>query len=201
MKRSLRLQLALCALAASAFTFAPSASAQNLIVNGGFEDGFASWTLTPGTFSFAGNDPMFAHQGNGFANLEATGFVASLSQSFNTVVGQTYSISFFLANDVPIQPFSFSATFGPTGGSTAPQYTLTNTGMFGYTRISFDAVASSTNSTLRFDFRHDEDFFRLDTVSVVPEPSTNVLMILSGAGLLGFVQYRRVKARRALAEA
>jgi hypothetical protein len=36
---------------------------------------------------------------------------------------------------------------------------------------------------------------------VIPEPSTNALMILSAAGLLGVVQYRRVKARRLSAEA
>jgi len=196
MKRSLRLPLALCALAFSAFTFTPAANAQNLIVNGGFEDGFASWTLTPGTFSFAGNDPMFAQSGNGFANLESTGSIASLSQSFATVVGQTYSISFFLANDSGVTPNFFAAFFNGTQG-----YSTTNATVFGYTQIQFNAVATTTSSTLQFQFRHDDDFFRLDTVTVIPEPSTNALMILSAAGLLGVVQYRRVKARRLSAEA
>jgi hypothetical protein len=182
------------------FALAPSAVAQtNLIQNGGFEDGFSQWTLSAGNFSFAGNDPLFAHMGNGFANLEQTGSFGTLSQSFATVVGQMYSISFFLANDSGVTPNSFSASFGPTSGTT-PQFTISNAPVSNYTQISFNAVATTSNSTLQFTFRHDDDFFRLDTVSVIPEPSTNALMILSAVGVLGFVQYRKVKARRSAAQ-
>ena len=196
MKRSIRLQLLLCAIAFSAFTFAPAASAQNLLVNGSFEDGFASWTLTPGTFSFAGNDPFFAHSGNGFANLESTGSIASLSQTFNTVVGQTYTISFWVANDSGVAPNFFAAFFN--GTQMGPVFN--NAPVFGYTNVTFNAVANTTSSTLQFQFRHDDDFFRLDTVSVIPEPSTYALM-LSAAGVFGFVQYRRVQRRRLAASA
>ena len=200
MKTSIRVQLLLCALTFSAFTFAPSASAQNLLVNGSFEDGFASWTLTPGTFSFAGNDPMFAHSGNGYANLESTGSVATLSQTFNTNPGQSnYSLSFWLANDTGVPPNSFSVMWN---GTVLTGFPIVNQPQFGYTNFTFNNLtASGSTSTISFHFQHDDDFWRLDTVSVIPEPSTNALMLLSGAGLLGFMQYRRVKARRLSAEA
>ena len=198
MKLSTRLQLLLCvtAFSVSSFSFAPSAAAQNLLVNGGFEDGFSSWVLSPGTFSFAGNDPMFAHTGFGYANLESTGSTATLSQTFNTNPGQSnYSLSFWLANDTGVPPNSFSVMWN---GTVLTGFPLVNQPAFGYTNFTFNNLtATSSTTTLTFQFQHDDDFWRLDTVSVIPEPSTNALMMLSAAGLLGFVQYRRIKARRA----
>jgi hypothetical protein len=71
--------LAALLLAATALAAAP-ASAQNLLVNGDFETGdFSGWTLSPGTFSMVGNDPLFAQSGNHNAFLEATGFIVKQS--------------------------------------------------------------------------------------------------------------------------
>ena len=195
MKRSIRLHALLCALAFSALTFAPAANAQELIVNGSFETGsFAPWTLGWGNTSVVGSDSLFAHTGTHNAFLEDSGGIGTLSQTFNTVIGQQYTISFWYANDELDTNNMFAAFFNGVQG-----FSASNVPIIGYTNVTFNAVATTATSTLQFQFRHDVDFFRLDTVSVVPEPSTNVLLILSGAGLLGLVQYRRVKARRATA--
>ena len=186
-----RLQLLLCVTALFSFTIAPSAQAQELLTNGSFEQGFSGWTLSPGNFSNVGSDPMFAHTGTRNAFLESTNSIGFLSQTFNTVVGQQYSISFFYANDELDSANMFAAFFNGTQG-----FSISNAPVTGYQLATFTAVANSTTSTLQFQFRNDVDFFRLDTVSVIPEPSTNALMILSAAGLLGVVQYRRIKARR-----
>ena len=187
----------LCATALLMCGFAASASAQtNLITNGGFEQGFSGWTLSAGNSSFAGNDPAFAHSGTRNAFLESTNSIGFLSQTFNTVVGQQYSISFFYANDEADPTNYFAAFFNGTQG-----FAINGAPVMGYQNVTFNAIANSTTSTLQFQFRHDVDFFRLDTVSVIPEPSTNALMILSAAGVLGVVQYRRVKARRSAADA
>lgn len=196
MKTFHRHRLLLCVAALLALTCAPSANAQfNLITNGGFEDGFSGYTLTPGTFSFAGQNATFAQSGIGYANLERTGAIGTLSQTITTVIGQTYSISFFVANDSGVAPNSFAASFGTSGA--AAQFSVTNAPAFGYTFVTFNTVATTTSSTLQFNFRHDDDFFRLDSVSVVPEPSTNALLLLSGAGIIGMVQYRRRRASAA----
>ncbi|MDQ6654758.1 MAG: PEP-CTERM sorting domain-containing protein [Verrucomicrobiota bacterium] len=190
MRLSKTRQILLGAAALLAFTFAPSAQAQfNLITNGGFEDGFSNWILTPGTFSFAGQNATFAQSGIGYANLERTGSIGTLSQTISTVPGQTYSISFYLANDSGVAPNSFAAAFGPSGAPS--QFSIVNSPAFAYTNITFSTVATTTSSVLQFRFQHDDDFFRLDTVTVVPEPSTNALMLLSGIGVVGFVYHRR----------
>ncbi|MEJ7609020.1 MAG: PEP-CTERM sorting domain-containing protein, partial [Bryobacteraceae bacterium] len=111
------------------------------------------------------------------------------SQTFSTAAGTPYRITFYLANDIVEPNSSFTASFN---GVT--QFSTNAATIFGYTMVQFTtAPAAGTTSTLTFSFRHDQDFFRLDDVSVlaVPEPSSTALMMLSAAGVLGFVQYRR----------
>src|SRR5438270_2575967 len=74
-------------------------AAVNLIVNGSFETGdFTGWTLT-GNTGFTGVEcPGAPFAGPGDGNCDAflgpVGSNGTLSQSFPTVVGQVYSISF-----------------------------------------------------------------------------------------------------------
>ena len=81
----------------------------NQVADAGFEasaDGLgphpfsASWTsVDPSGFQGVGGDSAFAHTGNNYAFLGATGTIGSLSQSISTVAGQSYNLSFWLAND------------------------------------------------------------------------------------------------------
>jgi hypothetical protein len=148
----------------------------------------------PSNFTMLGNDPAFAHSGTWYANLGGEMTVATLSQTFNTTPGTTYTLSFWLAHDVTTAPSNQFSVFW--NGTVIAGSTLMNVGSFGYTNFTFTGLAApSSTSTLQFRYTDNDDFFRLDSVSVVPEPSTYAFL-LSGVGLLGLAQYRRSKARQ-----
>jgi hypothetical protein len=167
---------------------------EELIGNGGFETGtFSSWSLSdPTGFSNVGSDSIFAHSGTHYANLNTVGALGSLSQTFATTPGAFYDVSFWLAHDVTIAPNNvFTVFFGGV-----PLLNLNNAGTFGYNNFTFTNLqATGTTTTLEFRFRDNDDFFRLDDVSVVPEPSTTAL--LAAAAVLTFATLRRSKARSA----
>ncbi len=208
MKPSRILPLLLCSAAFSFAAFAPSARAQ--IVNGGFETGTSTtappWTFVdPSNFTGFGSDAAFANSGSRYAFLGASqttgnpGGTGTLSQTFNTIAGVVYQISFFLANDGGTPPNSFVAMFNGI-----PFFTLTpNSPGFAYTQFGGFVTATGASSTLSFQYRNDADFFRLDDVTVnrtsaVPDSSLGWLA-LPTLGLLCLVHYRGTKTRKASA--
>jgi hypothetical protein len=205
MKRSFLLRSTLCIATLAASLFAVSADAQ-LLTNGGFESGdFTGWTLNdPSGFTGIGSDAAFAHNGSAHYAYLSTDITpdpvtpfSSLSQTFNTTPGTTYTFSFFLAHDVsPSLGNSIDVLWN--GGSVFSQ---TNMAIQDYTTgsYSFDLPATGPSTTILFSFQDRDDAFRLDDVSVtaaVPEPST-VSFVALGLGFLGLTCYRRAKARRA----
>ena len=183
---------------------ATSASAQdpdNLVVNGGFEDvTFApEWNLNDpsGNTIVAANFGSFtgAHEGSRYAYLAtefepAVGSFSTLSQTISTTPGGTYTFSFALANDndqtTPTGVEDFRAFFNNVQLTlTLPQRNAP------YTEFTFPGlIATDFDTQIRFEYRHDNDGFRLDAVSVVPEPSTVSLLAMSVGGGLVFL-YRR----------
>lgn len=194
-------------LAASALALVSTpASAVELIVNGGFEDPTVThpccttvppdplpgWIVTPnvnvvnGTFaSTAGN---LAEEGVQYLDLVGQGGTGSISQSFVTVAGQTYALSFIYSHNLFSGTPSASASFSVDGlvggilhstGSTSDLDWLTYSGSF---------VADDASATLNFTNLTggiNEGVF-LDAVSVqaVPEPATWAMMLL-GFGAIG----------------
>lgn len=184
---------------------APTSSAQNLVTNGSFETGdFTGWTVTDtnplttnvgpqGGSTFAG-----AREGNNWANLGSNPATASLSQTFNTTAGESYTFSFSLANDItpPAGGNFFEALFNGVS-----VLTVTNAAAFGYVDYQFsNLVATGSSSMIEFRYQHGDDFFRLDAVSVVPEPSTVSLIVMSTLGGLVFA-YRRSRRTAKAAQA
>jgi hypothetical protein len=165
---------------------ATTSSAQNNVVDGGFEmspaPNFSSaWTLTPPAgsgagqqFSNVGTNPAFAHSGNQYANLApAFGATGSLSQVLNTVAGATYSLSFWLANNssVPTNFFQALVNGALAFTTTSPPFPIT--GQYQLITIS-GLVATGPTTTLEFRYRHDDDFWRLDDVAFVGPAGTAV---------------------------
>lgn len=182
-------------LASSLLISTASASA---IINGSFESGdFSGWTLTgydldgdtggPG----ATVDSANAYSGYSAAHFTCTydGTVCfdTLSQTFATTVGQTYTLDFWMAFESvdPYGNFSVSVDdFVSTLASGSPN--------FGYTEYSptFTATGDSTTLSFKVAAAWFEDAF-LDDVSVTtptPEPGTLTMMT---AALAGWAALRR----------
>lgn len=73
-----------------------------LITNGGFENGFDNWTLVGSCNIFSGSVPNSASNakaGSYYYKSPCALYGQTLSQTFPTVIGDTYVISFWLIND------------------------------------------------------------------------------------------------------
>ncbi len=201
---------------AGALGFAPaSLSAAESLVNGGFEAPVVpgsccitspptlipGWTATPnvnvvnGTFSStAGN---LAKEGNQYLDLVGEGGTGSISQTFATVLGQTYNLNFWYSHNLFAGLASASARLSVDGLSDSITHTGGSNANLAWQYYSGSFVADSASATLTFvntAGATNEGVF-LDAVSVVavPEPSTWAMLIL-GFGVLGGALRRRTQA-------
>nr|WP_324258313.1 hypothetical protein [Cellvibrio fontiphilus] len=189
------------ALLAGAF-LAVSAQA-NLIVNGGFEDnnvatGSWSYFSSANVNGWEGSNleiwdsmnGVVAPEGTQHAELNAhpyTGGVFSIYQSFATVVGQTYDVSFFYsARQSANEAFSFSV------GTLA---TLLNDHTVGvWNQFTGSFVANSALTTISFTTANNSTVGNfLDGVVVTASTKVNEAssLVLLAMGLLSLVMVRR----------
>ncbi len=210
-------------VAASALALVPgSASAASLLTNGGFElpsvgdpccntvppDPLPGWTVDSGnvnvvngTFNGVPAGTNLAYEGLQYLDLVGQGGVGSISQTFSTIAGQTYQVSFAYSRNLfsGIDPITgsfsvdgLSESLSHTGGSNSDLNWVTYAGSF---------VATGSSATLSFQSGAggvNEGLF-LDAVSVsgaIPEPATWAMLIL-GFGVIGGAM--RVRSRKALA--
>lgn len=204
---------------------APAATAQNLLVNGGFESS-SSATATPTgwfnightdgvlTYSAIGTQPVY--EGLRFYDLGGAGNNGNLAigegigQSFASIVGATYRLTFGLSGENV--PGTAVETLRASAGNGVVDYALTPVagGVFTrpFTTQSFTFMAAAASTTLSFilqassgatgnnDPLLDGVIVELVTspVTPVPEPETWALML---AGLSGVSFMRRRQQRRA----
>ena len=178
----------------------------NLVINGGFETGtFSGWNTTSAVsasdFGVSITDP---HSGSYSAYFDASlDDYDSISQSIPTTVGETYTFTFWLDNDVGNEPNSFIALWAGT-----QVLNLSSVNPFPYTEYSYTETATTSTTTIEFSgyegtLLGSGGTFFLDDVSVtsgVPEPATLIIWSLLGAcGWLGMGVRQRV-AKRLIAE-
>lgn len=166
------------------------ASAQNLVVNPGFETGdFSGWTQW-GDTGFSGVDDFNPNSGT-YAAYFGPFTLGGIFQNIATVAGETYEFSFWLHNDSGA-PNYFDVLWNST---TLVQ--LIDATPFGYTMYSFE-VEGTGSDFIDFGFAHEPGFWELDDVSVtlvervVPEPAS---MALLGIGLIGLASRVRIRRR------
>jgi hypothetical protein len=202
------LPVALAALA----LISPS-RASNIVTDGGFEsatvadyngsiDGF--WTVTHGSIGInsAATGNWSPHSGVNMVYLDDNTTVNTISQTLATVAGQSYTISYWVADTVPD---ALSVTFdgqslffgtAPVTGIIAPidykNYTFTATASTNSTVISFTGQWSTAllgSGTILDDVTVNP------TIASAPEPAT---LAFTAAGLLWLSLRRLLKtpARR-----
>nr|WP_315473357.1 choice-of-anchor C family protein [uncultured Rhodoferax sp.] len=189
-----------------------AAAAPNLITNGSFESngadfsgGFTTfaqgstaltgWTITGGSVDLI-NEYWRPSQGR--FSLDLSGETdGTIAQTFITVVGQKYVVSFDMAGN-PVD--NDTIKYLQVGLSQQPIYSFNTTGQtranMGWTTKSFVFQAVSTQSTLHFAGLQDSPYgVALDNISVsaVPEPET-FAMLLAGLGLIGAAARRKRQA-------
>jgi choice-of-anchor C domain-containing protein len=147
------------------FGFAP-AFAASLINNGGFEAGtepgaftqvnaggtnITDWIVNSGSVDYIGT---YWNASEGSRSIDLSGSEAGvISQTFTTVIGNTYKVTFDLAGNPAGGPTVKTLTVSATGGTTDP-YTFDTTGKttidMGWTSKTYNFVATSTSTTLTF---------------------------------------------------
>jgi hypothetical protein len=136
-------------------------TANNLVVNGGFETGnLNGWTGNGVQLQYDQVVEANAHSGNYSLELGAVNAEYDVSQNIATVTGQTYQVQFWLENPGGT-PSNFTASFG---GETL--LSLVNTNAQGYTEYTYDVTATSSSSELLFVAEQNPSFWYLDDVSV-----------------------------------
>ena len=165
--------------------------------NGSFEDG--SWTATgtgyenlvagtpsasyiPGWTVTAGNIDWiqgFWTSEDGLRSLDLSGYNAgAISQTFDTTVGATYFVSFWLAGNPDAGPAVKTMTVGTdASGSPVTTYTFDTTGhsdsSMGWTLEGYSFTASAGSTTLTFTSLTDTNAGpALDNVSVTQVATT-----------------------------
>ncbi|HLO94796.1 MAG TPA: DUF642 domain-containing protein [Burkholderiaceae bacterium] len=192
----------LIALGLSAASLLAQAAPINLISNGSFESvslakgswatlsSLAGWTVGPQKVELRNNVAGSAFAGLNFVELD-TNRNSWISQTFSTVAGSTYHLSFMWANR-PDQvgansngiSWQVNALSGVVGNSTKTTWTV----------FEQDFVATGASTTLRFGATGTSDGMgtSLDAVSVtskIPEPGSLALLAMAAGAL--FVARRR----------
>lgn len=208
MKRILSAILASCLATAAA-------SAQNLLINGGFESGpdlgpegvltlgagstaLPGWEITRGSIDCLGPPSGFlVAEGERAIDLDGRGTAGAIAQTFSTTPGSEYVVSFYLSGNPegspqPKQLMVSVDTYNQT-------YSVDTTGQYRtnllWQQISFSFTASSSSATLTFQSLTPGYAAwgpLLDGVEVqnVPEPGAVVLLSVGG------MVYLLVRTRR-----
>jgi hypothetical protein len=182
----------LLTLAATAALSVATPIFANNVVNGGFETGnFAGWSVGGntgntgvGTLSPSGVAP---HSGNFLAFFGAVGSDTNMSQNLVTNAGNTYTLSFWLANDDPSSPSDWSVFWNGVQIDGA-----INPGPFGYTQYTYSGLlATGALTQLAFNFRQDPRWFEFDDVLVNSTPDGGTTLWLLGLAMVSICLIRR----------
>jgi choice-of-anchor C domain-containing protein len=161
--------------------------------------GVTGWTVTAGSIDIIGLPGWAPSEGTRSIDLDGLS-TGTIAQTFDTVAGSSYSVSFDLAANFYAGQVIKSVLVTAPGFSQT--YTFSSTGRtalnMGWQTETFSFIAAGANSTLSFasqDLANSAFGPALDNVTVngvigstVPEPAS---LLLGGVGLLIFVSKMR----------
>ena len=211
----MKLSILACGAAVACALSVPAQAAPNLILNGGFETPLVGTpgvegpgynhrlgtTLTDWTYAggHAGSVQFDTSYAPGRATVGADAQSVqiefpgdSISQSFTTVSGQGYLLTFLLSGYGAANPSTVSVNVGPANGTFSGVYPS-------YVTETLPFVANATTTTLTFTSTGGGSTYpHLDNVSVtaVPEPETYALL-LAGLSVIGMSARRMKQGRNA----
>lgn len=191
--------------ATAALTISSNASAQ--LVNGGFEAPVVTdsccitappsvipgWTPSGGNVNvvngnFGSTSGNLAFQGTQYLDLVGEGTTGSISQTFATITGQAYTLSFAYAHNLFGGTPSASASYSVGTLNGTVTHSTGSTSNLGWLLAGGNFTALGTTSTLNFTNltggANAGVFLDGISVAAVPEPGTWALMLL-GFGMVG----------------
>lgn len=188
----------------------------NLLTNGSFENGpgvggLSSNTISAGSTSITGwvvessdidqigsGDFWIAADGVYSLDLNGAHGPGGIEQTFSTVSGQVYSVTFSMAGNPSFQSANMTMQVSAAGQSTNVSFsTIGHTpSNMGWVTKNWNFAANSNSSTLEFLSTFTASLVEgpaLDNVSVVavPEPRTP-LLVLGGIVFLACIRWRRL---------
>jgi len=196
---------------------ATQAQAGNIVLDPGFESaavtlfssagytgslGDGAWTVTAGTIyisNTADGEGAVPHSGSQFAYLDGFETSNQLSQTLTTVAGQSYLVSFWIADETT-DPDQLEVEFGSQVlyNGAAPNSGVSSAS--DYQNYTYDVTATSSSTNLLFIGQYGGGFSFgtiLDDVSVTnattPEPAT---LGFTGLGCLVLLAVRGRALRR-----
>lgn len=165
----------------------------SLLTNGSFDSSLERWVLT-GAYNWTTSGKYSSSASDYFVKLINKKDAASMTQTFATVAGMTYTVSFDYDSK------GGDSYFGVNNGSASDALNLSSfitweklaNGATNMTHMTYTFTALSDVTTLGFSAASKGAKVILNNVSVaaVPEPAS-IALFMAGLGALGLVSRRR----------
>lgn len=181
-------------LAGGLLSGAAMADTTNLLTNGSLDSSpLNGWDIS-GKYKWTTSDKYSASASDYFVKLVAKNAEASMTQTFATVAGMSYTVSFDYDSKDGAAFYGINDGNAAAAGSNSfITWTQLSNGAKNMSHVSYTFTALSGMTTLGFSAASQGAKLALNNLSVmaaVPEPAS-IALFMAGLGALGLVSRRR----------